>query len=268
MGGTIAVTIRTPDGQEYRMARWTNSLPSFTKSLKFIQKDSEHIQEYMKPYFEMKEDYKQNHRTGKFKFNMTGCYNPWGQCAPLGYGLVVIDMVNNIIADSQGYTHLTEIYSGHVALDSQKVILFQDKPVENRRDDSAFGKGYYDWDDFPFPALLGEGKEYQKGFIGGEELKSFKNLWDAGKIKQFNKWSQSGKVFAEDISRLKFPDLINQIYGKLCGDFVLDMHPFFHMRYDESKKGLKALLQKVHDLGFKLSPVERQTWKKFINNRG
>lgn len=104
MGGTIAITVRLPDGTEHRMARWTNALPNFLVNAKFYEKDSHHAQEYVKRGKDMQEDYKKHKKDRKFEFPMSPVYGGYTQLAPDGYGLVVVDMVNNKVLHSQGYT--------------------------------------------------------------------------------------------------------------------------------------------------------------------
>lgn len=109
MGGSLAITIRQSNGKEYRMLRWTNSLPNFITNPKFFKEDKQWFKDYMEPWFDMKKDYEQNKTTGKFKLNMTDCYFPYSYLAPADYGLVVIDFKTKTLLTMQGYSDLNSI---------------------------------------------------------------------------------------------------------------------------------------------------------------
>lgn len=104
MGGTVAVTLRTPDGTVHRMARWTNTLPWFVKNAKFFARDPAHVAEWMQKWFEMRADYERHREDEQFEFPMTSAYAYHTLLAPEGYGLVVLDQRDGFILDSQGYT--------------------------------------------------------------------------------------------------------------------------------------------------------------------
>jgi len=110
MGGSIAFTLRLEDGTEYRMCRWTNILPWAITNKKMIEKDPSHIQKVLENWLKMKDDYERNKDSGNFENNMTDVYFPFDLLAPTDYGLVVVDFVNNVILESQGYTEIGRIY--------------------------------------------------------------------------------------------------------------------------------------------------------------
>lgn len=111
MGGTVAVVVRLESGEEYRMHRWTNALPWFYNNIKFFQKDMTHIEEYLNQWKEMRDDWHANHETGKFAFNMTGCYAPYpAPLAPASYGIVVFDFMKNAVVSAQDYTSFDKCY--------------------------------------------------------------------------------------------------------------------------------------------------------------
>lgn len=117
MGGTVAVTLRKPDGTEYRMDRWTNSMPWGIGNMKMLKHDMAHVDDYLKQWLEMRDDYERNKATGKFELNMTECYATPDGLAPCGYGLVVVDMVNNVILSMQDYTAFDSMCAASVQLD-------------------------------------------------------------------------------------------------------------------------------------------------------
>lgn len=104
MGGNLAITLILENGKTYKMDRWTNSFPNFVNHMKFIEKDPNHIAEYLHSWLEMKEDWEKNGPNGPFEFNMTDVYFPHFEMAPTEYGLVVIDMKKNKIYSQQGYS--------------------------------------------------------------------------------------------------------------------------------------------------------------------
>lgn len=111
MGGTVAVTLRMENGEEYRMHRWTNSLPWFAQNSRFFEKDSKHIEEYLSQWKEMKADWEKNADSGKFDFAMTPVYEPYpAPLAPVDYGLVVFDFMKNVVLSCQKYTSLDRVY--------------------------------------------------------------------------------------------------------------------------------------------------------------
>jgi len=104
MGGTVAVTLRTPDGTVHRMARWTNPLPWFVKNAKFFARDPAHVAEWMQKWYQMRTDYERHREDQQFEFPMTSAYAYHTLLAPEGYGLVVLDQRDGFVLDSQGYT--------------------------------------------------------------------------------------------------------------------------------------------------------------------
>lgn len=110
MGGTIAVTVRTNKqiqdagyDEEYRMLRWTNTLPHVFSQLGVID-DLKVFEDYMESWFLMRDDYERNKDKGEFENFMTDAYFPTVGMVPEGYGLVVIDFKDRVIRSMQGYT--------------------------------------------------------------------------------------------------------------------------------------------------------------------
>ena len=88
MGGTVAVTVRKEDGTVIPMHRWTNSLPYWIKTRKFIENPSKTMEEYI---------YQDQEDSEAF-------------VAPEGYGLVVIDLKEKKILSYQDYTTFDLIF--------------------------------------------------------------------------------------------------------------------------------------------------------------
>lgn len=148
MGGSIGVTIREEDGTEHRMCRWTNSLPGFIHNLKFINKDKDYLKEYLKMWEKMRKDWIENKdnkdkkffsepveigsiKVGggipqEFRYNMTSAYAPYPFLAPMDYGLVVIDIKNDIILHSQGYCSIGSFITSRASFNKEDVKIISE----------------------------------------------------------------------------------------------------------------------------------------------
>lgn len=128
MGGNLAWTLRTPEGTEYRMDRWTNSLPSLIHNPDFLDGKKEGIEVALEEWLSMKLDWENNHGVRDFKYPMTSCYAPYPfGLQPSEYGLVVTDFITHTILSLQSYSNLSSIsaprlFSGKAAED-----IFPDK---------------------------------------------------------------------------------------------------------------------------------------------
>lgn len=157
MGGSIAVTLVTPNGTMYKMCRWTNTLPWFVKNPKFISKDEQHINEYLDEWIQMKSDFEANGPNGPFQYSMTSVYLPYQATAPCGYGLVLIDMQQNKIYSSQGYCSFSEIHKK--TYDKEAMQSFEALKKQKRLTKHVFDNTYK-LDLSPFEVVdYGESKE-------------------------------------------------------------------------------------------------------------
>jgi hypothetical protein len=105
MGGTVAVTIRDPSGKIHKMGRWTNPLPRFVNSFKFITCDEKHLKDYLDVWYQMRQDWKTYGDSADNPSPMSSCYarDANMMCAPQEYGIVVIDYVDHVLITNQGY---------------------------------------------------------------------------------------------------------------------------------------------------------------------
>ncbi len=122
MGGCVSVTIRTINGKEHRMCRWTNSLPNFVNNINLINKDEGHLQKYIKVWEDMSNSYNSG---DTINMPMSNIYVPNAGLYPTGYGLVLIDYQTNTILTSQSYSSLGTIGSSEAGL--AKMGRYQDK---------------------------------------------------------------------------------------------------------------------------------------------
>lgn len=243
MGGSIGVTIREEDGTEHRMCRWTNSLPGFIHNLKFINKDKDYLKDYLKVWYDMREDYLENKdnkdlkfksepleiidgrsigggKPQKFRFNMTEVYASDPYLAPMGYGLVVIDMQNNVIFHCQGY--------------------------------------------------CGIGKTHMPiGMTSFDEFKEFEELVNSGRITKILDMFNKEKEIKQVKLQLKDGEVTDMLRPseRYYYNFYLNMSPFKVRKFDETPKGIKELKKEVLNLGFKLTKEEDEMWEEYIKEQ-
>ena len=244
MGGSVAVTIRQENGTEHRFHnRYTNPLPFFIDNMRLIEKNEKHIEDYINggdPEYVIK-----------------------GDClSPDGYGLVVVDLKTNHILSYQNYCSFGRTAISSIMLDLEASHI------------SAEGV-----------CIGGFGSENKKigikAFSMGEEVQNramlFGEFFLDKRIKSIDVNSSNGKPaiqdFPEDIKNGAIEDLykfllrianINKSKYTYYG-FNLDMSPFTVIRFDQNRKGLKAMKKKIKELGFVLSPKEKQVWTTFEN---
>lgn len=235
MGGTVAVTLRKPDGIEYRMDRWTNSMPWGICNAKMLQSDEQHIADYLHQWIEMRDDYEANKDTGNFEHNMTDCYFPSDGLAPCGYGLVVVDHVNKVILDMQDYTTFDYIGAAGVGLEIPFDIKNGDK-IELDPDGDAIRL---------------------KGFL------------DAGMVKGVStRKSYDEKREYDDISGMSFSDILIKVSDSKSRDwfqFVLDLGDWSYERFDDcDPQSLRNYRDRLLELGFKISKEENKVWEDLI----
>ena len=213
------------------MCRWTNGLDWFFHNVRFFQKDSEHLQGYLQNWYDMRKDYEEHKGDGKFAYPMTGCYAPSPHCAPCEYGLIVVDMKNNVILDNNDYLSLPEIHGGSLIED------FAGYGVQAyaRKDSEAF---------------------------------CFRELWVAGRFVRATDRRTGEPVDISGLSRKGMKDLLTGKFyrEKSDVDFHLDMSPYAYTRYTpkHAEQGRK-MKQSVLDLGLVLSDEEEKVWAEWLH---
>jgi hypothetical protein len=229
MGGSLAVTLREPDGTEHRMCRWTNALPAFVNNMRLVNKDPAHIKKYVDRWTEMREDYEKHKGTKKFEFNMTDIYAPYPYLAPMDYGLVVIDMMKDQILSCQGYTNFGRFDIVGVAMDMSQVGLEDDESRDK------LTKEFFD-------AKRAVIKKY---------------------VKQPKK--EKYKLVDTDMTYEGMLLLIEQGNVEIDRIVALDMYPFSIHHYKEgSEKEWLKMRKDIEDLGFKITAEEDKMWKEFL----
>src|SRR3989344_6678036 len=251
MGGTVGLTIREPNGKEHRMARWTNILPWAIKNIRLLNKDEKHLQDVLKLWYEMRDDYLKHEKDKKFEFNMTECYAPHPYLAPIDYGLVVVDMVNNEILDYQGYTSpdtidKSKIKNDMLSNETGAVTLLHISP-ENERS-KELGKNAF--------------------YLDNDELDAvrFRELFVAGKITTAIDMDDESKTI--DLRGKNLDDIINLVKrGKSFLTFPVDMSPYKLTKYEEhdADEALRMIIR-IKELGFTLSDKEKLLWNEWIED--
>lgn len=234
MGGTVAVTLRKPDGTEYRMNRWTNSMPWGIMNMKMLTHDMAHVDEYLEQWLGMKADYEKNKGTGKFEHNMTDCYFPSEGLAPCGYGLVVVDMVNNVILDMQGYTSFESMCAASIGMEHG----------------NTYGTQASDED---------------------SNTSIFKAFLDAGKVTGMLTRDSFDKDLPRDEWYKPVTQSFEELLAEITGDkrdifdFKLDLAPFTYEKFEECEpQALRDYRARLLELGFTLTDEENKIWADTI----
>jgi len=230
MGGSIAVTIREADGKEHRMCRWTNYLPYLVNNPRLTQKDKTLIEEYVEGWYAMVDDWKKHKIYRKFKYRMTEQYAPYPYLAPEDYGLLVIDMREDMILTMQGYTKIGKISAIFILLEIQDLV----------------------------EGIKGDENSAIKRLEGFYNVKKIKWIYDR-RAKRYNYRKYE-----------KFEDILAMVKREDSNflEFEIDMSPFTVIEYEENRKGAEDMLKKIKELGFNLSKTERDIWKEWINIEG
>ena len=87
MGGSICVAVRRSNGKEVVMETWTNSLPHYFNSRKFLEEDSKTVNKFIKDGCQ-----KISYFRGKLK-----------EIDESSYGVILIDFKDKLIWSHQGY---------------------------------------------------------------------------------------------------------------------------------------------------------------------
>ena len=227
MGGCIGITIREENGKEHRMCRWTNPTPHFINHSKFIEKDKSHLENYLKTWYEMVDDY-----NGPKKLNMSDVYAPSPYLAPMEYGLIVVDYKTNKVLHSQGYTSL-----GSLLPSSLSLCAMSGRDDDYAKEELEDAKKLFDTGKI----ISARGYSKETGIVEIEE-----------------------PTFDEVIKNQKRSFNFLKETKTLMTDLFLDMSPWEIKKFDESAEGVVELKKEVINLGFKITKEEEKEWKCFL----
>ncbi len=251
MSGTVGLTIREPNGKEHRMARGTKILSWTINNIRLLNKDEKHLQDVLKLWHKMRDDYLKHEKDKKFKFPMTKAYAPYPYLAPIEYGLVVVDMVNNEILDYQGYSATNIFHSSYINHDMLTKERGSVTPHNIGPEDER-------------PKELGKDAFY----LDDNELDAvrFRELFEAGKITTAVNRLDKSKII--DLRGKTLDDIINLIKrDNFYITFQIDMSPYKVTRYEEhdADEALR-MRRRIKELGFTLSDKEKFLWDEWIED--
>lgn len=226
MGGLIAVTIKQEDGTVHNMERWTNPLPYFLKDLRILEEDEEYIQEYINQEHEGK----------------------WEYTAPMGYGLVVLDLQSKAIFDCNGYSSFNHWSFSQIYLDSVSIrnhygsITGPDKPDQTVAFDDV---------------------EYQ-----GPCWK-LKKWIEAGRIKAYDSvYEPEAKLLCENPTVEEIIKLVQQRDAHSWGGFMIDWSPFDYFKWsDGPEESWSEMREQMVESGWKFTDDDLKEWDQFVDER-
>ncbi|NQT30666.1 MAG: hypothetical protein HQ596_08850 [Candidatus Saganbacteria bacterium] len=247
MGGSVALTLREQNGTQHRMCRSTNILPWVMNNMKLVRKAQEHIQAVLKDWKMMCKDHERNKGTGEFENEMTDVYAPYPHLTPIDYGLVVIDMREDVILTAQEYTSPGWFYAVSIAIDMAKnagtlgvvTALSTDQPHP-----AKLGRTVFDLTNDQYEAV---------------RLKAFV---EAGRVEVRD--SETDRLMHSrgetDLARV-----IALAEQKKHYLFHLDLAPFTIERFEpHNLEDMTRLKARVLELGFRLSREEDAEWDGWL----
>lgn len=195
----------------------------------------------------MKEDWEKNKLSGNFDFNMTDVYFPSSGLAPEGYGLVVVDMVNDVILSSQGYCSFERLHLFEV-----KNLI--DRFLHNNKNVST---------DEAIDYFLNKKEDPEEG---PNVLQVIKELYDNNFIINISERALRGKVKHLDLMKFKdFKSLIKYVLKGSILEKELNIKGFDVENFEEYNKedGLK-MKNRIKELGFELDEKDLKQWDNFF----
>lgn len=254
MGGNLAWTIRLSDGTQYRMDRWTNSLPHLHLSPAFLDETPEGVEKALSAWLVMKEDWEENRESGDYQHLMTRSYAPYPfGLRPSEYGLVVTCFKTKTILSLQGYTDLSSI---------TEIRLWTgpdcDSVFPGRRELSE--------------ALRAAGRIASYSFVLRNE-KAARAFEDAGH--HVDPHPHGGAWIARANGDCDYEVLAQLCDGVRKKDTLLqrsimeavaqvDLAPFTLREFPESAQGMRDLRAAVLELGLEIEPEFKADWESRI----
>ncbi len=252
MGGLVGFTIREENGKEHRMCRWTNVMPWAVSHMGIVLKDPMHVHDVLSPWYEMADDY-QNDR--KDKSPMAWSYVPHAGLNPVEYGLILVDMKNNVILDMQGYTAVGRVSVVNlknewnaVSITKMGCMLSTD-PDDKRLGAKAFKRRKADDDNdaIRFMDFVAAGRVKEVQYYDRETNSMLRKPVEVKTVKEVGRY-------------INLPDN----YDK---SFVFDMSPYEIRTFKEGKTGCKQLYAAIKELGFELTEKEETAWVEYMTDR-
>jgi hypothetical protein len=297
MGGNLAWTLRTPEGTEYRMDRWTNSMANLIHNPDFLDGTKAGIDQALEEWLLMKSDWENNHKTHAFEHPMTPYYGPYPfGLLPSEYGLVVTDFTTHTILSLQHYTDLSGIIASRLHYGSSAEEMFPDKTQMMEQIARSGRVSSYDFSmnshqtaevlagatgakvepcprsperfivrvpgTFSYDLLVGVCDHLRDDVPPNPQENEIKAiLKDLQADPEFREKYGKG----EEILRImrKAHKAEHNPFGRVIA--WLDLDPFTLETFDDSPDGYEALRRRVLELGFTLTDAENEAWDKHID---
>lgn len=235
MGGSIAVTLREPNGTVHKKGVWTNPLPDILKDIRVHRKDMNYLRKEL------------------LDWKTEGKYFHSDLLAPLEYGLIVIDLQTNHFIECNNYSYF-DCMNG-VALSNDMsashkgsygyTLRSGERYYENAKD--AF---YDDEHEGPCAKLrpwLWEGRV--KAFKWNREKQEQELFHEKPTIEEIIKWEDK-----KDSDGMPFLSNLQ---------FSLDWSPeWTYISY--RRENFKKLQVKIEELGFVLTDEEKKEWNDYL----
>lgn len=294
MGGNIAWTLRRPDGVQYRMGRWTNTMPSLITTPAFLDAEPAALQAAIADWEEMRADWEAHGPNGPFALAMTPTYAPYPHGAiPSGYGMVVTDFATHTILSLQGYTDLgaimpmRQIYGPRQA-PSPTIARFDALAAAGRlaegylvlnRADSTVGFADQGWAVTQHPH---DPQAWEVRIPKGADWAQVTALCDAARADipphpqeaaleayeaQIGTYEDGHPDKARLLEAVAQMRTIHAHQHNPCvvGRVQVDLAPFTLEEFSEDAAGYMGLHTRLRDLGFVLTHAEEEAWQAHID---
>ncbi|WP_415912947.1 hypothetical protein [Neptuniibacter sp. QD37_11] len=282
MGGSINVVLREEDGTVHKMCRWTNPLPFFVTNAKLFKKDPIYIQEYLKQWYDSVESGEHE----EYYLTPTA-----GACAPYDYGLVVIDLKENIILDAQQYTSFNTINSGMLVFDledeSIEELLIIEHSLLASIKDLADGGFISSINVNHYPETKGGSRRREEIPFKGKSFSDITDLLESF-IPKYTRndivrmieemivdEGTDGAVFIRDIDSWVLKEnaeKLNEIFKageetvKATLDYIHIDVPFQIETFDDcNPDDCKRMKERILELGFTLDEKDESMWAEYLD---
>jgi hypothetical protein len=123
MGGHINITVREKSGEIHKLEKHTSEIMPFLCDYKFLSENEEHVKKFIQDDNE---------------------YDYYISCAPQGYGLIFIDLLEKNIVSSQEYCGFQYIYVSDIInfINPLEDVGTQIKDLYNVKNDSNYLSPY------------------------------------------------------------------------------------------------------------------------------
>jgi len=221
MGGSIRIVTKL-NNELHTHTRWTNALPEYVMSDKFIEKDEKYIKKYL-----------ENYKTSQYKLDIE-------LFSPCDYGLDVFDFDKKVILSNQGYCAYDMIETVSISL-SLRYTNFTDRNEEILKTKRMYDK-----------KQLSLVKGYDEQSVV-EQPETYEKAWklmdDSGEVINFKvNWEDFGwKYIRFEESEKGFIEMLDYCVKnyKLTLEDIKDWVTFIKDRYeDESETNFKDLENK------------------------